>query len=83
MSSRIETEAMTMPPEVDVIAVNEALERLSAFDSEQAQVVELRFFAGLTVEEAAEALHVSPATVHRKWVGARAWLHRELGGSSR
>src|SRR5215471_10850778 len=79
-ASRIETMAMTLPRSVDVIAVDEALERLAALDSEQTQIVELRFFGGLTVEEAAEALGISRATVHRKWAVARAWLHRELMG---
>lgn len=81
--SRIETVSMTAPKSVDVMAVDEALERLAALDAEQARVVELRFFAGLTVDEVAVALHISPATVNRKWVSARAWLHRELVGSSR
>ncbi len=78
----IETIVMTKPREVDVLAVDEALERLAALDREQAQVVELRFFAGLTVEEAATALNISVATVHRKWVVAKAWLHRELSSTA-
>jgi RNA polymerase sigma factor (TIGR02999 family) len=81
--SRIETVSMTNPKTVDVMAVDEALNRLSELDSEQARVVEMRFFAGLTVDEVAAALGISRATVHRKWVSARAWLHRELVGSSR
>jgi RNA polymerase sigma factor (TIGR02999 family) len=81
--SRIETEVMTLPRDADVIAVDEALERLAALDSEQARVVELRFFAGLTLDEAAVALDISRATVHRKWTVARAWLHRELSGAAR
>ena len=80
--SRIETEVMTLPKEVDVIAVDDALKKLAALDPEQAQVVEMRFFGGLTVDEAAAALHISKASVHRKWVVARAWLHRELVGRS-
>jgi len=80
--SRVETEVMTLPPKVDVIAVDDALEKLARLDPEQAQVVELRFFGGLTVDEAAEALNISRASVNRKWVVARAWLHRELVGSS-
>jgi RNA polymerase sigma factor (TIGR02999 family) len=66
-------------PEVDVLAVHEALERLAAFDSQQARVVELRFFGGLSIEEAAEALGVGHATVEREWALARAWLRKELG----
>lgn len=80
--SMIDTVVMTKPREVDVLAVDEALERLAVLDREQAQVVELRFFAGLTVDEAAAALNISNATVHRKWVAAKAWLHRELSRTS-
>ncbi len=81
--SNIETIAMTMPREVDVIAVNDALVKLAALDLEQARIVELRFFAGLTNEEVATALESSTATVQRKWAVARAWLHRELVGPVR
>lgn len=65
-------------PEVDVLAVHEALERLAAFDEQQARIVELRFFCGLSIEEAAEALGVGHATVEREWALARAWLRKEL-----
>ena len=65
-------------PEVDVLAVHEALERLAAFDEQQARIVELRFFGGLSIEEAAEALGVGHATVEREWGLARAWLRKEL-----
>jgi RNA polymerase sigma factor (TIGR02999 family) len=65
--------------EVDLLAINEALERLSAFDAQKARIVELRFFGGLTIEEAAEVLDISHATVEREWALARAWLRRELG----
>ncbi len=63
---------------VDLLALDAALEQLAALDPEQARIVELRFFGGLTVEETAEALGVSPATVKRHWTVARAWLAREL-----
>jgi len=66
----------------DFVALDEALERLAALDPEQARLVELRFFGGLTVEETAEAMGISPATVKRHWTVARAWLARELEGSS-
>lgn len=66
------------PPSIDLLALDEALDRLSAVDARQAKIVELRFFGGLTVEETAEALDVSPATVKRGWEVARAWLYREL-----
>jgi RNA polymerase sigma factor (TIGR02999 family) len=65
---------------VDLLALDEAIERLAALDPEQARIVELRFFGGLTVEETADALDVSPATVKRHWTVARAWLARELEG---
>jgi RNA polymerase sigma factor (TIGR02999 family) len=63
---------------VDLLALDSALERLAALDPEQARIVELRFFGGLTVEETADELGVSPATVKRHWTVARAWLAREL-----
>ena len=65
---------------VDLLALDEAIERLAALDPAQARIVELRFFGGLTVEETADALDVSPATVKRHWTVARAWLARELEG---
>jgi RNA polymerase sigma factor (TIGR02999 family) len=66
----------------DILALDAALEKLAALDAEQARLVELRFFGGLTVEETAEAMHISPATVKRHWAIARAWLARELEGNS-
>ena len=63
---------------VDVLAVDDALRKLAAIDAEQARLVELRFFGGLTIEEAAAALGTSPATVKRHWAVARAWLQREI-----
>jgi RNA polymerase sigma factor (TIGR02999 family) len=63
---------------LDLMALDEALNRLSERDEQQARVVELRYFSGLTLEETAEALRVSRATVARDWETARAWLHREL-----
>jgi RNA polymerase sigma factor (TIGR02999 family) len=68
----------TQPATVDVLALDEALETLSALDPRQCRVVELRFFAGLNIDEAAEALAVSPATVEREWALAKAWLFRRL-----
>ena len=65
---------------IDLLALDEALERLAALDPEQARLVELRFFGGLTVEETAEAMNISPATVKRHWTVAKAWLSRELEG---
>jgi len=67
---------------VDVVELDHALGRLSRRDAQQEKIVELRFFGGLTVEETAEALEVSPATVKRDWNMAKAWLTREMGRSS-
>lgn len=64
-----------------LVALDEALHRLSALDARLARVVELRFFGGLTEDEAAEALGITARTVRRDWVKARAWLHAELGES--
>lgn len=64
---------------VDIVALDEALDRLAAIDPQQCRVVELRFFVGLSVEETAEALSISPATVKRDWATAKLWLYRELG----
>ena len=63
--------------------LDEALDRLAALDARQAQVAELRIFGGLTIEEAAEFLKVSAATVHRDWTSGRLWLARELRGPGR
>jgi RNA polymerase sigma factor (TIGR02999 family) len=63
---------------VDVEALDEALERLSGVDPQQCRIVELRFFGGLSIEETAEALGISPATVKRDWTTAKTWLHHEL-----
>ena len=62
----------------EVLAVNSALDRLTAFDARKGRVFELRYFGGMSVEEAAEALKVSPATVAREWRMAKAWLRREI-----
>jgi len=64
---------------LDLEALDEALTRLEAFDPELARVVEVRFFGGLSIEETAEAVGLSPATVKRRWTLAKAWLARELG----
>ena len=66
--------------DIDVLALDEALTRLAAFDPEQARIIELRYFGGLTLEEAAEAAGVSLATVKRQFAMARAWLKRALEG---
>ena len=66
------------PVDVDLLALEEALERLAALNADHARIVELRFFGGLTNEETAAVLDISPATVKRAWAVARAWLFREL-----
>ena len=66
---------------VDALALDAALTKLEALDPDQARVVELRFFGGLTIEEAAEVMRVSPATIKREWAVAKGWLYRELGGA--
>lgn len=68
-------------PALDIEALDRALEALALLDRQQAQIVELRFFGGLTVEETATALDISPATVKRDWASARAWLFLQLEGA--
>jgi len=74
--------ALTVSPLVDVLDVDEALTRLAALDERQARVVELKFFAGMEVEEIAAALDVSASTVQREWRMARAWLRHQLAGGA-
>lgn len=68
-------------PAVDLLALDTALTRLDALDPQQARIVELRYFGGMTVEETSEAIGVSPATVKREWAMARAWLKHALAGT--
>ena len=68
-------------PSLDLVALDTALTELARLDPQQARIVELRFFGGLSVEETADALGISPATVKRHWTIARAWLLRELEGA--
>jgi RNA polymerase sigma factor (TIGR02999 family) len=68
------------PAQVELLALDDALRKLEALDADQARLVELRFFGGLTIQETAEAMDCSPATVKRDWDTARTWLFRELGG---
>ena len=65
-------------PGAELVALDDALTRLAAIDERKSQVVELRYFGGLRVEETAEALHISPETVMRDWRAAKAWLHLQL-----
>jgi RNA polymerase sigma factor (sigma-70 family) len=77
-SELADADAVVDEPASMVIAVHEALDRLAALDPDQAKLVEMRYFGGLTIEETAAALAISPATVKREWAVARAWLRREL-----
>lgn len=65
--------------QVDIVALDDALEELAKIDARQARIVELRFFGGLSIEEAADVIGMSRATVNREWAMARAWLHAQLG----
>lgn len=65
---------------LDLLGLNDALDRLAELDPRQSRVVELRFFTGLSIEETAEVMQLSPASVKREWTSARAWLFRELRG---
>ena len=76
----LQDERVATPPGIDALALDEALDRLAAIDPVHARIVELRYFAGLTIEETSEALRISPATVKREWTWARAWLYHKLGG---
>jgi RNA polymerase sigma factor (TIGR02999 family) len=67
---------------LDVVALDDALNELSRMNPQHSRIIELRFFAGLSIEETAQAIGISPATVKRDWGVARAWLYRELGRST-
>jgi RNA polymerase sigma factor (TIGR02999 family) len=73
-------EAVELPQkrDLDVLALDEALKELARLDSQQARIVELRFFGGLSIEETSDVLEISPARVKRDWATARAWLYREM-----
>jgi RNA polymerase sigma-70 factor (ECF subfamily) len=74
----LDEHAVASQPAVDIVALDEALERLAVADPQQSRVVELRFFAGLSVEDTAQALGISAATVKRDWATAKLWLYNEL-----
>jgi RNA polymerase sigma factor (TIGR02999 family) len=67
--------------DLEVLALDDALQELSRFDPQQARIIELRFFGGLSIDETSQILNISPATVKRDWATARAWLHREMSRS--
>jgi RNA polymerase sigma factor (TIGR02999 family) len=68
--------------DVNIVALDDALQELARLDPQQSRVVELRYFGGLSIEETARALAVSPATVKREWASARIWLHRAISGNA-
>ena len=76
--SLTQANAVAKGRDIDLMVLDEALNRLAEIDLQQSQIVELRFFGGLNVEETAAIVGVSPATVKRDWSVARAWLHREI-----
>lgn len=73
-------EAAESPRGIDVLALHESLERMAAFNPRQGRIVELRYFGGLTIEEAAEVIGISEATLVREWTIAKAWLRTDLSG---
>ena len=75
-------EEQPQPFDVDIVALDDALKNLAEMDAQQSRVVELKFFGGLSIEDTAEALGISPSTVKRDWITARAWLYRELDRSA-
>jgi RNA polymerase sigma factor (TIGR02999 family) len=77
-----ETIALPRQFDLDIVELDRALSRLAELDLQQSRIVELRFFAGLTIEDTSEVLGVSPATVKRDWVTARAWLYRAMTGQA-
>jgi RNA polymerase sigma factor (TIGR02999 family) len=77
-----EAKIVSSEPSADLVALDEALQMLAMLDPRQAQVVELRYFGGLSIDETAEVLEVSAGTVRRDWSIAQAWLHRELSRGS-
>lgn len=76
----LDIDASVAAPDIDILALDVALEKLAGIDERQCRLVELRFFGGLTVEEAAAALGIAPITVKRDWTLARTWLYREIRG---
>ncbi len=81
-AERVELPEMELPSElalVDILALDEALNRLQRFDPTELRIVELRFLAGLSIEETAAAMQMHPSAVNREWTAARAWLRKELG----
>lgn len=70
--------SLSNEPDIDLLSLDEAMKQLATFDEQQARIVELKFFGGLTIEEIGEVLKISPATVKREWTMAKAWLHKRI-----
>jgi RNA polymerase sigma factor (TIGR02999 family) len=79
--SLAEVAGLSVEPDINLLALDEALNALAEIDPAQSRIIELRYFGGLTIEETAEVMHLSPATIKREWAMARAWLHQSLSGS--
>jgi RNA polymerase sigma factor (TIGR02999 family) len=77
-------EAVTLPNKItmDLLGLDDAMKRLAALDARQSQIVELRFFGGLSIEETSQVIDISPATTKREWATARLWLHRAMSLSA-
>jgi RNA polymerase sigma factor (TIGR02999 family) len=73
-----EINSLSVKQDADLVALDEALVRLAEFDLQQSRIVEMKYFGGLTIEEIAAVLNLSPATIKREWATAKAWLYREL-----
>jgi RNA polymerase sigma-70 factor (ECF subfamily) len=77
-----EAAAISPSKSLDLLALDDAMKRLAALDPRQSQIVELRFFAGLSIEETAQVVKISPATTKREWATARLWLHHVMDGGT-
>jgi RNA polymerase sigma factor (TIGR02999 family) len=77
-----EASAASKQASLDLLALDDALRQLASLDPRQSQIVELRFFGGLSIEETAEAVNISPATIKREWATARLWLLQEMSGGA-
>ncbi len=78
----IDLPGVTLPPNLDLLALDEALGHLAETDPRQSEIVEMRFFGGLTIDEVSSVLRISPATASREWTVARAWLYARLKGAA-
>lgn len=78
--SLAEVASISLEPDANLLALDEALNALAEIDPQQSRIIELRYFGGLTIEETAEVMKLSPATIKREWAMARAWLHQTLTG---